>query len=322
MDGELIEKLLIKTRQDADRATSAINGEWPQMILSKDLFPEGQEIYVNLHSQDVNPKKYWMHGHDFFEINYVVQGEGQQIIDRTQSIKLTRGMLCIMNPNARHNLYVEHSRDLVLNIALKPTLFNATFWSLIGEHEILSPFFLNYFLAQDRTQDFLIFHFHQDADMDHLISDLCREVLEDAEYSHVSERCLLTLLFTNIVRQAAKLQEQKEFKDRSEVMITSLYRYLSVNYATATLESTAHYLHYHPNYLSASIRKATGKTFRQIRNEILVQQCIYLLVNTNYTIREVSDQLGFSELANFYAFTRKNFHTTPTAYRQMHRPAK
>jgi AraC-like DNA-binding protein len=90
---------------------------------------------------------------------------------------------------------------------------------------------------------------------------------------------------------------------------------LSINYATATLASTAGHLHYHSNYLSNFIKKNTGKTFSAILNDIKLSQAIYYLVNTNMQIKDISERLGFNQLCNFYDFIKNNLGKTPLGYR-------
>lgn len=98
---------------------------------------------------------------------------------------------------------------------------------------------------------------------------------------------------------------KEEFPNKVAVQITALFNYLSVNYATATLVSTAEYFHYHPNYLSAFVKKHTGKTFRSILNDIKLSQANYYLTNTNLSISEIAERLGFQQFCNFYDFIKK-----------------
>ncbi|MGN1141727.1 MAG: AraC family transcriptional regulator [Oliverpabstia sp.] len=286
------------------------------MILSSQIFESGSDIYMNLHTQENNSSYHLLHGHDFFEMNYVISGTARQSINQNQSIELKQGMLCIMNPNARHNLYVEHPEDMVLNIDLKTSLFNSTFWTLIEEQGPLGEFFLNYFLSRDVSENFVLLHFCPSENIDHMVEDILTEYLQKQDYSQVALRCLLILFFTEVMRQNARLLNQKTFENKTAVQITALFNYLSRNYATATLKSTAAFFHYHPNYLSRFVKQHTGHTFRNILNDIKVSQCTYYLINTNLPISEISERLGFKQMCNFYDFTKKNFHMTPIKYRQ------
>lgn len=129
-------------------------------------------------------------------------------------------------------------------------------------------------------------------------------------------RYMLMIFFTELIRNYNSLISNRMFDSKTNAQIISLFNYLSVKYPTATLESTAAYFHYHPNYLSAFVKKHTGKTFRSLLNDIKLTQAIYYLQNTNMPIKDISEQLGFSQLCNFYDFIKRNCGTTPAKMRQ------
>lgn len=285
-------------------------------LLAKDVFPKGSDIFINLHTIEVNSISSILHGHDFFELNYVIKGSCQQKIDDEAEIEFKEGSICIMNPNARHNIHVNEKDDIVLNIALKKSLFTTTFWSLIEQQESLGQFFLDYFLALDPSYDFLLFHLEKNDYIEQLLDNICQDYLDKKPYNQLTMRCLLIIFFTEIIRLQTSQIAQSHFTNKVSVRVTALFQYLSVNYATATLTSTAAYFHYHPSYLSAFIKKHTGKTFSSILNEIKLSQATYYLLNTNMPIKTISEKLGFQQLCNFYDFIRKNYGTTPVKYRQ------
>lgn len=282
------------------------------------VFEEDNDMFINLHLPEANTDPVRLHGHDFFEINYVLKGSCRQNIGSEEAVVLKEGSLCIMNPRARHNLYVENEDNVVINILMKTKLFNITFWPLLQQTEHIGQFFLSYFLCQNTTSDFIIYHTKNTPAVKAILDHICIEYLERKLYYKTSMRCILMLFFTQIVRDASAEISQQQFSDKVSVQITALFQYLSVHYTNATLASTAEYFHYHPNYLSAFIKKHTGRTFRSILNDIKVSQANYFLANTTYTIKEIAELLGFSQLCNFYDFCKKNYGMTPAEYRKQH----
>lgn len=282
------------------------------------VFEDGNDIFINLHLPEANTDFNRLHGHDFFELNYVIKGSCQQNIDSAEPIILPEGSLCIMNPKARHNLYVENEDNIVINILMKTTLFNTTFWPLIQQTEHIGQFFLSYFLCQDISSNFLIYHTQNTPAIKAMLNHICLEYLERKLYYKVSLRCILILFFTQVIRSASTEISQQQFPNKVAVQITALFQYLSIHYADATLASTAEYFHYHPNYLSAFIKKHTGRSFRTILNDIKLSQANYFLTSTNLSISEISERLGYHQLCNFYDFIRKNYNMTPVEYRRQH----
>lgn len=286
------------------------------MLLAKDVFEEGSDIFINLHDIHANPKKHMLHGHDFFEMNYVIKGKVHQLMeDEKEENIYTAGTVCIMNPNSKHDIYVEHSDDFVLNIAMKQSLFTSTFLSMIQQHEYLGQFFLNYFLAQEKSSSHLLFDLQPADEMEDVLDAICREYLNAKPYYQLTMRYMLMIFFTELIRSYNKIISSRKFESKTNAQIISLFNYLSVNYPTATLESTAAYFHYHPNYLSAFVKKHTGKTFRSLLNDIKLTQATYYLQNTNMPIKDIAEHLGFLQLCNFYDFIKRNCGTTPAKMR-------
>lgn len=313
---ELLQRLKAYTDSKIE-SRSAANLMEDDMLLAKDVFEENTSIFVNVHTLRSNSPNRELHGHDFFEMTYVVRGTCIQTIDNGEPEIFTPGIFCIMNPNARHNLYVEHEEDLAINILLKQSLFNSTFWSMLEQKRDLGRFFMSYFVSQNATSDYLKYDTNQSPEVEASLEKICREYLDRRPYSSTIIRCMLIIFFTEVVRSSELLLAQWQFEDQAAARIMDIFQYLSRNYATATLASTAAHFHYHPNYLSAFIRKHTGKTFRQILNDIKFAEANYYLTNTSMPIKDVSEKLGFTQLCNFYEFVRKNFHTTPYHLRQV-----
>lgn len=317
MTGDSREKLMEYTRQKLSDKNRYIQYAKTGKLLTNDMFADGDDISINYHLKEANMKNH-LHGHDFFELSYVLKGSCQETFENGDQLTLTEGSLCILNPNAKHAMNIESNEDIVLNILMKQSLFNTTFWSLIGQHEHIGPFFLSYFMSQDMSSNYLVFHSELTDDLQKLADRICSEYIDRPLYYKVTLRCLLVIFFTEIIRWSNLQSEEHEFTSKVSMQLTALFQYLSTNFAAATLKSTAAYFHYHPNYLSAFIKKHTHKNFRTILNEIKLSHATYYLTNTNMPIKAISEQLGFSQLCNFYDFIKKAYGTTPVRYRQMH----
>lgn len=309
-----LQRLKEYTSRKIQSATPPVCSEW--ILCADDLFDSGSDIFISLHSMEANKPGGGLHGHDFFELNYVIHGTMHQILGEGTFNSYPEGTVCIMNPNIRHDIYVDSADDLVLNIGLKKSLFTSTFWSMIQQHEHLGQFFLNYFLAQERSSDYLLFDLKPTVSLEQALDFLCMEYLEKKPFNQLTMRCMLVIFFTELIRNFNQQISSRKFTSKTNTQIIALFNYLSVNYSTATLESTADYFHYHPNYLSTFIKKHTGKTFRSILNDIKLSQATYYLQNTNMPIKEIAESLGFTQLCNFYDFIKRNCGTTPVKFRQ------
>lgn len=83
------------------------------------------------------------------------------------------------------------------------------------------------------------------------------------------------------------------------------------------LEYYANKLNFSSIYLAECVKKATGKTAKQIITEYLILESKSLLNHSTKTINDIAFQLGFSDTSNFIAFFKKNKGSTPSQYRKV-----
>ncbi|NRA10724.1 MAG: AraC family transcriptional regulator [Crocinitomicaceae bacterium] len=83
------------------------------------------------------------------------------------------------------------------------------------------------------------------------------------------------------------------------------------------LDYYAQKLNFSSIYLAECIKKATGKTGKQIITEYLILEAKSLLNQSTKTINDISFQLGFSDTSNFVAFFKKNAGSTPNQFRSV-----
>ena len=72
-------------------------------------------------------------------------------------------------------------------------------------------------------------------------------------------------------------------------------------------------------YLAECIKKATGKTAKQVLTEYIILEATSLLLQSTKTIDEIAFDTGYSSTSNFALFFKKHTGLTPTGYRKAHR---
>ena len=76
------------------------------------------------------------------------------------------------------------------------------------------------------------------------------------------------------------------------------------------------YIFYSYSYVCRSFKKYMGKTLLMHLNEIRLEHSKYLLKNTNYSILEIANNIGFSSVGYYNRLFKKYYHTTPSFYRK------
>lgn len=83
-----------------------------------------------------------------------------------------------------------------------------------------------------------------------------------------------------------------------------------------TLEQIAAKFHYTPEYTSRLIKSTTGKTFTQILQQVRLEKAQVLLQDTNLSIANIANQIGYETPEHFIRIFKKQMHLTPTEYRR------
>src|SRR5215204_424035 len=74
-------------------------------------------------------------------------------------------------------------------------------------------------------------------------------------------------------------------------------------------------LNVHPNYLNAVIKKTTGITAKESIQNRLLLETKFLLHSTKLTIKEIANQVGFSDPNYFTVFFKRSENVSPANYR-------
>ena len=102
----------------------------------------------------------------------------------------------------------------------------------------------------------------------------------------------------------------------SDALFRLFRKLLAENYRKEhELQFYADSLHISQTYLSRVIRQISGKTVNNYIAEALYTDARRLLVFTDLTVKEIAEQLGFSDQTSFGKFFKKKSETSPANFR-------
>ncbi len=145
-----------------------------------------------------------------------------------------------------------------------------------------------------------------------------------SEYSHFSpERDyilrnyihILLLMVREIYRPHAKVLQQSATRS---MRITNDFKHLlEKNFIEwREVQEYAAQLHITPKYLTEAVKKTTGRTPKDLINDILLLESKVLLGSTDRTITEIAHQLRFEDQAHFSRFIKQHTGLSPTEWRR------
>ena len=274
------------------------------------------EIGINLHIPEFNQIQI-AHKHSFFELIYVYRGKMKNQVDHIK-IDLEQGDFCLMNPDAIHTPVTVGENALALNILMTNDLFEKSFMNLILDNQLLANFFVDSLFQKKQEKNYLVFS------QQYLNQQVIQEYLERilTEYFHAElyqqsvVESLLSCLFVELTRGYQKQLEDSSRKEFLKANLSNIIAYLAENYKTVTVQSVSKHFNYHPKYLSSLLKKYTGKGFSDIVQGFKLSHACQLLKQTDLSIADIVEEVGYSNRSYFYRVFQKQYQMTPSEYRQ------
>jgi len=128
---------------------------------------------------------------------------------------------------------------------------------------------------------------------------------------------LLALLYQLKEFTNAFKQWEEGFTTPQQVLLRKFIQLVNNFYIEKrTIEEYAEMLHVTANYLSQSVKSASGKNALSYINDRLLDEAKSIIQFTDLDIAEIAYQLNFSDPANFGKFFKKHTNQTPLEFRK------
>ena len=148
---------------------------------------------------------------------------------------------------------------------------------------------------------------------------LCEYVQRLEDYDEEIEEILIDLLYHLINNFHYLTYEKEELKEKTEQLdrYHRISKYIFNNYNNnITLQEIAKKEFLSPHYLSHEIKYATGSSFTDLINLTRVEESLKLLLDTNMSITEISEEIGFSHVRYYNKNFKAYYNCTPLQYRK------
>ncbi len=114
-----------------------------------------------------------------------------------------------------------------------------------------------------------------------------------------------------------QLSKANQFVFPSIPRLREVFEFIELNYHhNIKLKEVAQAVDYSSAYLTDLVRKLTGKTVNNWIIERRIAQACRLLLETNYSVYQISLEVGYQNLNHFYCQFRDRLNTTPKAWRE------
>lgn len=251
-----------------------------------------------------NIRNYPIHWHNSIEIVYVIKGSIDIAID-SDSFTLNEKEVEIINVDEAHKFYSkEDNKILIFNI--DPGFFEKYY------KDIKNVFFYTTSTSNQVGEEY-------DELKAFLAKLLCEYVQKLEDYDEEIEDLLIHLLYHLINNFHYLTTDKEELKEKTEQLdrYHRISKYIFNNYNNnITLKDIAKKEFLSPHYLSHEIKYATGSSFTDLINQTRVEESIKLLLDSDISISEISDEVGFSHVRYYNKNFKEYYNCTPLQYRK------
>lgn len=280
----------------------------PLLLGSEYFFLNGRTLSIDIIKRF---SYYPLLEHDFVKILYVIKGDISITINKNK-INLSAGDFLFVNHHTSHEIFPCNNEDFVISFNVIPVMFSRPF-SLLATENSLKFFLESIITGKHKSNPYIIFHTNNMIFIENILENLIWIILDSnygTEFLTQTTFTLLILYLSAIVPQFSE-HDSGHLQDLLMVAI----KYIRTNYKDASLNELSEKTGYSTYYISKLIKKNTGKNFKEMLQERKLDQAIYFLENTDLTIENIMDEIGYKNSTYFYKIFSQKYGCSPSEYR-------
>lgn len=297
MEEEIFERPFVELDSFSKKYTSFYSG--------KKQSPDGRILYMRFSMlKGITVKE---HFHDWIEFAYVIKGRLNYSLGG-ERFELSSGDLLLNNYNALHGYEIEENSDV------------AFFQFRHGYLEQLAPCFnsaeivcnlsRNTASAEERNNLMLMFIAARDC------------FLEEGELAELGFKGHLMMFLYYLMKDFSVKKDEPQTKglgynaEYISLLLDYMHRHYQDSIGLAVLSEE---FHLSAAYISRLFKEQLGIGFKDYLNQIRLNNAVYLLVNTDRSLLDISMECGFPNNKSFIESFKQAYNETPNHYRKSHR---
>ena len=301
------EREILQGRQEIDK--TLYFGTKELVIDSHKMLEHGKLISVRPHTRFVHFPK---HRHNYVEVIYMCQGMTKHIVDGI-NVTLRAGELLFLNQNAVQEIMPAGEDDIAVNFIILPEFFDTAFEMMGAEENLLQDFLISCLRADTGYQRFLHFQVADVLPVQNLVENMVWTLLNNQPNKRSINQITMGLLFLQLMHYTDKIHPGNNTYEQE--LILKVLRYIDENYRDGELRELAALIGYDIYWLSRTIKKLTGKTYKELLQIKRLNQASFLLLNTKLTANDISVAIGYDNTSYFYRIFKTYYGVSPREYR-------
>ena len=256
----------------------------PKIILTE----LSDDTIRGLHVRVNRIKDFELHGHDYFEFEYILKGKGYCMINDEKCI-LTEGDVVFINPLDLHSCKGEDEITTV-TVHFNMNNIDLNFIDIVNASSCVMK-------ATDKMKECFL--------------NLIDEKEKDSElkyfaYRNLIERIVLLFICERSVNKNYELSKE----------IVYSIGYIKQNFRKElSLKRVSNEFGYSEEHFCRMFKKITGKTFTEYLTDVRIMYAKNLAINKNYSITQISYECGFGSVRSLTRAFRNRCGCSLSEYR-------
>lgn len=241
-----------------------------------------------------------MHLHNFFEAHFIINGTAKYALENKKVFDLSARSGIIFSPSTKH-IILDQSNDIIkFSLTFMPKANSSLYSELSNPSTKTFPItdemlrIINSSLEEIEKKSFLT-----------------ADILRNNYYS-----LIFNIVKNTTTNDSSLINIHPDDKENS-ISITTAKQYISDNNnRLLTCKEVANYCHFNEKYLGRIFKEQTGMTLLNYIHSEKIKQAENLLLYSNYSLKTISEILGFANEYYFNSFFKKRIGIPPGNYKK------
>ena len=241
-------------------------------------------------------KDFRLHWHNYYEIEYFIDGEGQELLNGMLT-DIHAGVFHVISPSDFHEIKIISPLTLIkicFDISdIDPSVFD-------GATDILNGNLLRLSGNDKELFDNLFYS-----------ALLQKELYGTQSTNPVIVKKLIEVILLTAAEHISRRSVTQSCRNKDEM--NAVLAYIHANFKRRlSLAEVAKKMHFSPSYLSRRFHERVGTTFMQYIKILRLEFAARLILNTDSEITDICYEAGFSSPQSFSNEFKKTYNLTPT----------
>lgn len=252
-----------------------------------------------------------MHWHKEFELNLVVKGKGDFIINN-EKYRVTEGDILLLTPDTLHAVYPVENTALVYEALVFSKMMLGTESKDRSSTECIQPL-VN---GEHKVQPLLPADIEEHDEFVSCVREIFACAKKNRSHDDLLLKSLLLRFFWMLEEQQGMIEKGKREVSYGN-MIRPVLEYMKENYSEGvTVDDLAQLVNISKSHFMSCFKRTVGIGAIEYLLQIRMRAAMELLTETTLSVAEISGRCGYNNLSNFNRHFKKIVGCTPVEYRK------